>query len=134
VRNNDFKNYVRMPSNGQNRAVCTIGIDLKESLERVEAVLERELPVIHDNLCAITGDPVQGPNYMGVRSIDGDCITLSFNIMCKGVYYAMMQRALNAELKKMFDRNGINLAMHQVVVNQPKDYDGQAEEPKKEES
>ena len=134
VRNNDFKNYIRMPSNGQNRAVCTIGIDLKESLERVEGVIERELPIIHDNLCAITGDFVQGPNYMGVRAIDGDCITLSFNIMCKGVYYAMMQRALNAELKKMFDRNGINLAMHQVVVNQPKDYASQAEGSAKEES
>ena len=71
---------------------------------------------------------------MGVRAIDGDCITLSFNIMCKGVYYAMMQRALNAELKKMFDRNGINLAMHQVVVNQPKDYASQAEGSAKEES
>ena len=133
VRNNDFKNYVRMPSNRQNRAVVNIGIDLKESLERVEAIIEKELPVIHDNLCAITGDPVQGPTYMGVRAIDGDCITLSFNIMCKGVYYAMMQRALNAELKKMFDRNGINLAMHQVVVNQPKDYTAQPEEAKKEE-
>ncbi|MBP5163628.1 MAG: mechanosensitive ion channel family protein, partial [Spirochaetales bacterium] len=132
VRNNDFKNYVRMPSNRQNRAVVNIGIDLKESLERVEAIIEKELPVIHDNLCAITGDPVQGPTYMGVRAIDGDCITLSFNIMCKGVYYAMMQRALNAELKKMFDRNCINLAMHQVVVNQPKEYPDQAQEPEKE--
>ena len=127
VRNNDFKDYIRMPSNRQNRVVCNIGIDLKESLERVEGILEKELPVIHENLCSKTGDSVQGPFYRGVKAIDGDCLTLSFYIMCKGAYYAMMQRSLNAEIKKMFDRNGINLAMHQVVVNQPKDYSAQNE-------
>ena len=124
VRNNDFKNYVRMPTNRQNRAVCTIGIDLKESLERVEAVLEKELPVIHDNLCAAIKDQVEGPVYMGVKAIDGDCITLSFYFIAKGLYYASLQRRLNAELKKMCDRNDINLAMHQIVVNTPRDYSG----------
>lgn len=127
VRNNDFKNYVRMPTNRQNRAVCTIGIDLKESLERVEAVLEKELPVIHDNLCAAVGDQVEGPVYMGVKAIDGDCITLSFYFISKGLYYASLQRILNAELKKMCDRNDINLAMHQIVVNTPRDYSGKGE-------
>ena len=124
VRNNDFKNYIRMPSNRLNRAVCTIGIDLKESLQRVEDILAKELPVIHDNLCAAIGDQVEGPVYMGVKSIDGDCIMLSFYFIAKGLYYASLQRLLYAELKKMCDRNDINLAMHQIVVNQPRDYSG----------
>jgi hypothetical protein len=49
---------------------------------------------------------------------------LSFYFIAKGLYYASLQRLLYAELKKMCDRNDINLAMHQIVVNQPRDYSG----------
>ena len=109
IRNNDFKNFIHMPSRQQDRAVTDLSIDLKESLERVESILQEELPVIHDNLCRLAGDDVSGPNYRGVKQITKNGVVLSFSIFCKGMYYAWLTRALNRELKLMCERHGINI-------------------------
>ena len=122
VRNNEFKNYSFLTSKEQNRIIASLNIDLKESLERVEAILEKELPGIQQRISEQIGDPVNGPVYRGVQSISQDCLTLSFFVFVKGMYLAQVGRMLNGELKKMCERNDINLAMHQVVVNPPKDY------------
>lgn len=122
VRNNEFKNYAFITSNEQNRVTCELYIDLKESLERVEKILEAELPGIQERLTQQIGDPVNGPVYRGVSYISQDCVALSFYVLCKGMYFAAIGRMLNGELKKMCERNNINLAMHQVVVNEPEKY------------
>ena len=122
VRNNEFKNYINMPSGEIDRVLTTLTIDLNESLERVEKILNDELPVIHDHLCKLVGNEVEGPKYRGVNRITENGIDLSFAIFCKGMYYAWLTRALNRELKLMCERRGINIAMNQVVVNEPKSY------------
>jgi len=122
VRNNEFKNVALLPSAEQRRVVASINIDLRESLDRVEKIIEKELPVMHDNLNAITERGVTGPNYKGVDSISQDCVTLSFYLFCMGMDYITMARAFNGELKRMCERNNINLAMHQIVVSEPEEY------------
>ncbi len=42
--------------------VCDVGIEYSESLERVESVLDKELPMIRGKLPSI----VEGPFYKGV--------------------------------------------------------------------
>ncbi len=121
VRNNEFKNVVLFGSK-ERRVVSTINIDLKESLEKVEKVVEKELPVIHENLQAKVSNPINGPMFRGVDSISQDCVTISFFLFCKGSDFIFLMREMNKELKKMCERNDINLAMHQVVVNEPEDY------------
>ena len=129
VRNNDFKNYIYMPSEKQDRVITTLNIDLKESLERVEAVLNEELPKLHDKLCEMSKTEVGGPKYRGVQDITANAVVLSFAIFCKGMYYGWLRRALNRELKLMCERNGINLAAQQVVVHEPERYPDLTVEP-----
>ena len=122
VRNNDFKNFINMPSEEEDRVVATLSIDLNESLERVEKILDEELPLIHASLCRLAGDEIKGPKYMGVKEITSSGIVLSFSGFCKGTYYAWLVRAMNRELKLMCERRRINIAMTQVVVNNPVTY------------
>ena len=122
VRNNDFKNYINMPAEVDDRVVTEICIDLHESLERVEMVLKTELPVIEKRMCQLTGAEIEGPKYRGVKEITANGVVLSFSVFCSGMYYGIASRMLNRELKLMCERNGINLAMQQVVVNEPKAY------------
>ena len=116
VRNNDFKNYINMPSEKTDRVVTYLNVDLSEPIERVESILEEELPLIHDKLCEISGSEVGGPKYRGVQKITECCVVLSFSIYCKGMYYGWLSRMLNRELKAMCERRGIRLGMNPMVM------------------
>jgi len=117
VRNNDFKNYINMPSEKTDRVTTTLTVALPESIERVESILEEELPRIHDKLCEISGTDVGGPKYRGVSKITETGYELSFAIYCKGMYYGWLQRQLNRELKAMCERRGITIGMAQMFLN-----------------
>jgi small conductance mechanosensitive channel len=114
VRNNDFKNYINMPSEKTDRVTTTLTVALSESIERIESILEEELPRIHDKLCEISGTDVGGPKYRGVSKITETSVVLSFSIYCKGMYYGWLQRQLNRELKAMCERRGIMIGMFQM--------------------
>lgn len=107
-----------MPSQKTDRVTTTLAIDLSESLERVENILSEELPIIHENLCAISGENIGGPKYRGVSQITENSVVLSFAIFCKGMFYGWMSRTLNGELKKMCERRNIRIARPQVVVHE----------------
>jgi hypothetical protein len=128
VRNNDFKNFVGYPPTKKNREIVYLTIDLKESLERVEAVLDRELPLINERLNEICEVPVTGPKYRGVGEINENGVELSFAIFCKSSHCRWVRIQLYRELKFMCERNGINLAMHQIVMNEPEEYPSLKEE------
>ena len=117
VRNNEFKNYINMPGDQVDRVMVYLLIDLKESLTRVETVLDREIPQIRDKLCEIIGDEVK-LKYRGVQGIEDNGIKLSFAVFCKGFYYGWARRLLSRELLLMCERNGIRIAMPQIVINE----------------
>ena len=118
VRNNEFKNFVLKPADQDDLVPAAIVIDMNESLERVEAIMEEELPKIHDRLCAISDNTIQGPNYEGVSRIYENGVELYFTLFCKGRYYMRLQRALNRELKLVCEHRHIAIAITQVMVTQ----------------
>ena len=120
VRNNEFKNYINMPAEDTDRVVVYLSIDLKESISRVESILEQELPGIHDRICETTHDEIR-LRYRGVQTIEENGIKLSFAIYCKGMYYAWTRRLLTRELLLMCERHEIRLAMPQIVINERTD-------------
>lgn len=96
-------------------AMSTISIEYGESLQRVELV-------IRDNLDAIKAaipEIVEGPYYKGVTALGASSVDLLFMSNCKEEDIYIVQRAMNRELKLLFDRNGINIPFPQVVVNTP---------------
>ena len=115
---NEFKNFVLKPSEQDDLVPVTIAIGLNESLERVEAIIEEALPKIHERLCAISDNTIQGPTYAGVSRITENGMELLFTLLCKGKYYMILQRAMNRELKLMCEHCHIEPAITQVKVTQ----------------
>ena len=106
-----------MPAEETDRVVVHLSIDWLESFTRVESVINEELPGIQEYLCKQTGDDIK-LKYRGVQGLEDNGINLSFAIYCQGMYYGWTRRLLNRQLLLMCERNGIKIAMPQIVVNQ----------------
>ena len=118
VRNNEFKNFVLRPADKDDLVTTSIVIDQKESLEHVEAILEEELPKIHERMCAVSDDSITGPDYAGVNRVFENGVELAFTVICKGRYCLRLQRELNRQLKLLCERNHIAIAVQQIQVTE----------------
>ena len=96
-------------------AKAYIGIEYGESLQRVELVIKNNLDTIKKNIPQI----VEGPFYKGVDALGESSVDLLFMANCKEEDIYIVQRAMNRELKLLFDQNNINIPFPQVVVNEP---------------
>ncbi len=96
-------------------AKAYIGIEYGESLQRVELVIKNNLDNIKKNIPQI----VEGPFYKGVDALGESSVDLLFMANCKEEDIYIVQRAMNRELKLLFDANNISIPFPQVVVNEP---------------
>ena len=96
-------------------AKAYISIEYGESLQRVELVIKNNLEKIKKNIPQI----VEGPFYKGVDALGESSVDLLFMANCKEEDIYIVQRAMNRELKLLFDENNINIPFPQVVVNEP---------------
>lgn len=92
--------------------------ELASRLERVEAILAEELPHIKERVPAIT----DGPYYKGVSSLADSGVILKVIAQCSEGNRISVVRALNREMKLIFDKHKINVPFPQVVVNQPVEF------------
>lgn len=116
VNNSDLRAYVNLSSK-LSVAVCEVDIEYGESIERVEKVINANLENIKKAVPAI----VNGPTYCGVSSLGASGVTLMFIADCAETSKYSVQRALNREIKLMFDKNGINIPFTQIVLHQADD-------------
>lgn len=118
VNNADLKTVINM-TNQLSLAICDIGIEYGESLERVESILKQNLPAIRDAIPAIK----EGPFYQGVSELADSAVVIRFVANCdEGAKY-QVERDMNRQFKLLFDKNNINIPFPQVVVNQPKTFE-----------
>lgn len=97
---------------------CVIAIDYRESIPRVELVIKDNLERIKEAIPEI----VDGPYYKGVDSLGDSSVNLLFIATVKESDYFVVQRALNRELKLIFDENNISIPFPQVTINQPEEF------------
>lgn len=97
---------------------CDVGIEYGESLERVEAILDTELPKIGERLSAIK----DGPYYKGVVSLGDSSVVIRIVAQCAEADRAQLGRDLNREMKLLCDRHDINIPFPQIVLNQPPEF------------
>lgn len=97
-------------------ALCTVGIEYGENLERVEGIIKDNLPLIKKNI----PDIVEGPFYKGVKALNTSSVDLLFVAKCNEGDIFQVQRDLNRQIKLIFDKNRINIPFPQVVINTPK--------------
>ena len=95
-----------------------VGIEYGESLERVENILEKELPNIRKRLPNI----IEGPFYKGVIELAQSSVIIRIMVLCTESDRVQMGRDLNREMKLIFDKYDINIPFPQVVINEPRIY------------
>ena len=104
-------------------AKAFVSIEYGESLARVEEVIANNLKNIE-----IAGVLEEGISYDGVSELGASCVKLQFTAKCNEENIFAVQRAMNKELKLMFDNNDINIPINQIVVHT------EAEQPAKKSS
>ncbi|MBP5245889.1 MAG: mechanosensitive ion channel family protein [Clostridia bacterium] len=115
IINNAHVQTVINMTNQLSLAICDIGIEYGESLERVEAILKENFPKIKEAI----PDIKEGPFYKGVSELGDSAVVLRFAANCdEGAKY-QVERDMNRQFKLLFDKYNINIPFPQVVVNQP---------------
>ena len=117
INNADLKTIINM-TNQLSLAVCEIGIEYGESLERVEAVLKDNLPAVKEAI----PDIKEGPFYKGVSSLGDSAVIIRFVANCEEDVRYQVERDMNRQFKLLFDKNNINIPFPQVVINQPNEF------------
>lgn len=114
VRNSEVSNVINMTKR-TSYASRDVGIECAESLERVENILEKELPNIRTRLPAI----LDGPFYKGVVSLGDNSVNICIVVQCTENDRMQLERDLNREMKLLFDKYDISIPFPQVVINKP---------------
>ena len=118
INNADLKNIVNM-TNQLSLAICDIGIEYGESLERVEAILKANF----DAIKAAIPDIKDGPFYKGVAELGDSAVVIRFAAMCEEGARYQVERDMNRQFKLLFDKNNINIPFPQIVLNQPTEFE-----------
>ena len=82
-----------------------LGITAEITLERIEEVLEQELPGLKKKLPAI----LSGPSYNGVYSLSGSNVNVRLVAECNEADKAKLGRDMTREMKLILDKHGIML-------------------------
>lgn len=87
--------------------LCDLAFTLTEevTLERIEGILEQEMPALKKDLPEILG----GPTYNGIYSLSGSNINIKLSAECNEGDKALLGRKLTRQIKVIFDRYGITL-------------------------
>lgn len=127
INNANLKEVINM-TNQLSLAVCDIGIEYGESLERVESILKAHLNEVKEAI----PDIKEGPFYKGVSELGDSAVVIRFVANCdEGAKY-QVERDMNRQFKLLFDKNNINIPFPQVVVNQPITFEDATKNQKRE--
>jgi small conductance mechanosensitive channel len=112
INNSDIRGAINS-SSSLSKAVCEVAISYDEDLERVEKIINDNLPVIKERLPKIA----EGPFYMGVQTLADSAVILRIIAMCNENHRFAVIRELNREVKLLFDKNKIEIPFPQIVVH-----------------
>nr|WP_253288316.1 mechanosensitive ion channel family protein [Blautia sp. MSJ-19] len=89
------------------------GIEYGESLERVEYILQQELPLMKERIPEIK----KGPFYKGVTELDDHSMNIKIVAQCTESDRAQLILDMNREMKLLFDKYGMKLTSQQSENN-----------------
>ena len=101
---------------------CVVSIDYRESIPKVELLVKNNI----ERIRAAIPEIVDGPYYKGVDSLGDSSVNLLFIATVKEADYYVVQRALNREIKLLFDENNVCIPFPQVTLNQPGKFEKKA--------
>ena len=107
------------------RMVLNPPVSYDADLLKLEAILEEELPKMTDKIPGL----VKPPQYEGVESFGDSAINLRIAIYVAPDLRYPALRALNREIKLLFDRRGIEIPFNQIVVHHAQESSENREPP-----
>lgn len=113
IINNSKISKIINNSKALSTAICDVGIEYGESLERVENVIKNNIDDIRSKIPAI----VEGPFYKGVDALADSSVVIKFVAKCKEDNKFQTQRDLNREIKLLFDKNKIGIPFPQITLS-----------------
>ena len=113
INNSDIRNFQNRSRNSS-LAITEIDITYEEDIRALEKLFKEELPKIYESRKNLY---LTVPRYRGVEKIAESGITLKFCVDCKEEDIFDATRALNRDIKLMFDDHGIEIPFPQVVVH-----------------
>lgn len=111
INNSKIEKIINLTQN-PTMSESTIRVEYGESIDRVEKIIAENLPKIKEKVPTI----IDGPYYWGVDELGDWGMKLFFAAQCTEDNRYATQRAINKELKKMFDENGIKVATPVITI------------------
>jgi small conductance mechanosensitive channel len=113
INNSDIKNVINTTSS-LSIAICDIGVEYGADLEKVENVIKENLELIRKNIPNIK----EGPFYYGVDQLSDSAVVCRIVAKTEEQNKHSVRRALNREVKLLFDRHQINIPFPQLTIHQ----------------
>jgi len=113
INNSDIRGAINTTSS-LSKAICEISISYDEDIEKVEKIIYANLEKIKESIPQLE----EGPYYMGVQSLADSSVVLRIVGMVQEHNRYNVARALNREMKILFDKNKISIPFPQLVVHE----------------
>lgn len=115
INNSDIKNVINT-SSSLSIAICDIGVEYGADLEKIEEVIKNNLDSIRNNIPNIK----EGPFYYGVDQLADSAVVCRIVAKTEEQNKHSVRRALNREVKLLFDKHNINIPFPQLTIHQEK--------------
>ena len=115
VNNSDIRN-LQNRSRILSLAVCDVDVSYDTNLDKLEKMLNEELPKLHHRDLYVTA-----PYYKGVEALGASGVTIRIVADVKEVNIFPAKRRLNQDVRMLLHNKGVEIPFPQVVVHQGAD-------------
>ncbi len=111
VNNSDIRN-LQNRSRILSLAVCDVDVSYDTNLDKLEKMLNEELPRLHHRDLYVTA-----PYYKGVEALGASGVTIRIVADVKEVNIFPAKRRLNQDVRMLLHNKGVEIPFPQVVVH-----------------
>lgn len=112
IANSDIREIINL-SEELSYAICEIGIEYSSDLDKVEQVIKENMDLIQEKIPY----NVYSMIYDGVETLGDSSVVVRIIAHCEEKDRLQVRRALNKEMKLLFDKNNINIPFPQLVIH-----------------
>jgi small conductance mechanosensitive channel len=116
IANSDIREIINL-SDDLSFAISEVSVEYSADIDKVEEIIKASFPAIKEAIPKI----IEGPRYDGVEALGDSAVIVRVIAHCEEKDRIFVRRSLNKELKKVLDKNGINIPFPQLVIHQSKD-------------
>ncbi len=113
INNSDIRGIINT-SIELSTAISDIGIEYSEDIHKVESLIHKNLVEMKKRIPEI----IEGPYYMGIEALADSSVVVRLQARCDEINKNRVRRAMNREIKLLFDQEGINIPFNQLVVHE----------------